>query len=338
MLCSEVARALQSQGGERNQRPMTKYSQVQLVFLVAALGSTVGCDSSTPLAAPPADAVCARLTACGLLTSLTDSFGGCQMLISAAESRGPSLSSTDKLSSVLFDCIARASTCDELRACNGPTPAQTAICDSTDQTTCDGNVLILCNLKDSAAGIQVRDCAKAGQICSAGSYGGASCGNAACDPANTPPTCDGDLLVTCDAGGNVLVSEDCRRHGQACRPDSSGQAVCLSDTPCTSAYRCDGTAEVWCEGDTEARDDCTMLGPNWTCSFTTQDTSGGSSSTLTCVQIPGDCKIGVGETCRGGVITYCKDGRSATYDCHAAGFSGCTAQSIGARSSAGCVL
>jgi hypothetical protein len=260
------------------------------------------------------------------------------MLISAAESRDPSLSSKDKLNSVLFDCIQNASTCDELRACNGPSPAQVAICDSTDQTTCDGNVLILCNLRNTTGGIQVRNCAKAGQICTAGSYAGAGCGIAACDPANTLPTCDGDLLVTCDMGGNVLVSEDCRRHGQTCRIDSTGLAACMSNTPCTTAYRCDGTVQVWCEGDTEAREDCRSLGPNWTCSFTTQASSGGASSTFTCVQMAGDCRIGVGESCQDGVITYCRDGRSATFDCRAGGFSGCTAQSGGTRSSVGCAL
>jgi hypothetical protein len=44
------------------------------------------------------------------------------------------------------------------------------------------------------------------------------------------------------------------------------------------------------------------------------------------------------ESCQDGVITYCRVGQVATFDCRSVGLSGCATQLMDARTVAGCVL
>ena len=57
-------------------------------------------------------------------------------------------------------------------------------------------------------------------------------GIASCDPASTPASCNGDLLVSCENDCNVLVSHDCGLEERTCRTNSAGLFDCAGDTPC----------------------------------------------------------------------------------------------------------
>jgi hypothetical protein len=178
-------------------------------------------------------------------------------------------------------------------------------------------------------------------VCGTGAEGIAMCGKATCDPASTPPTCDGDLLVTCDVNGSVLVSRDCRLEGQRCRANSFGENACMGTTECNErSNQCDGTTMVSCDGATftETRYDCAKYDSGMTCRKEEEKTHGGSSSSMGCVPIERECVYGA-ESCNDGVIRYCsRNGTLRTYDCRSIGLSGCTTTTRDSMTRAGCVL
>jgi hypothetical protein len=134
-------------------------------------------------------------------------------------------------------------------------------------------------------------------------------GIASCDPASTPASCNGDLLVSCENDGNVLVSHDCGLEERTCRTNSAGVFDCVGDTPCdlsTSQLRCDGAVQVACGGDTESRVDCSRFG--MTCTLEVTSTGDQSSSSTACTPIDQKCMVGASESCQDGVISYCNLG------------------------------
>lgn len=316
---------------------MNRSSIVAFASLAALFGVAAGCDSSTP-GAHSAGETCARLSACGLTIDIAgsagESFGSCVYFVGAVGLLAPSEASGDKRTESVFTCISAASTCDEIRACSRPTSAQAAVCDTTAQDTCSGNTLVNCSMNGTSREVTAFDCAAAGLVCGA-SADGADCGIASCDPASMLPSCNGDLLVTCETQGNVLVSRDCRREGQACRSNSAGIFDCVGDTPCdpsTFQTRCEGATEVMCWGSTESRFDCSRVS-GMTCSLGVI----GDATTMGCTPIEQQCIVGASESCQDGVISYCNLGLPATFDCRSVGLSGCTTQAIGTRTIAGCV-
>ena len=313
---------------------MNRSSLVGFASLAGLLGMAAGCSSSgagqTSLSA---EATCARLSACGLSTdwagSGPESFGGCTYFIDLVGRASNSAGSDDNLIAAVLNCVTAASNCDELRACTRPTAAQAAVCNTTTQDTCSGNTLVNCSMTGLSQEVTAFDCTKAGLVCGA-SADGANCGIASCDPASTPTSCNGDLLVTCESQGNVLVSHDCGLEERTCRTNSAGVFDCVGDTPCdlsTSQLRCDGATRVGCGGDTESRVDCSRFG--MTCTLEVTSTGDQSSSSTTCTPIDQQCFVGAAESCQNGVISYCNLGLPATFDCHSVGLSGCTTQVTG---------
>ena len=314
-----------------------------VAFASLFLGAALGCSSSAPgQTSHSAEAMCARLSACGLTIDIAgsagESFGGCLYFAGVVALLAPSEASEDKRTAAVFNCISAASNCNELCACSRPTATQASVCDTTTQDTCSGNTLVNCSMKGTSREVTGFDCAPAGLVCGA-SADGALCGMASCNPASTPPSCNGDLLVTCESQGNVLVSRDCRREGQACRANSAGIFDCVGDTPCdplTFQFRCDGATEVDCWGGTESRFDCSTLG--MTCNLKVIGTADGSTSSMSCTPIEQQCIVGASESCLNGVITYCSLGLPATFDCRSVGLSGCATQVTGTSTVARCVL
>jgi hypothetical protein len=325
---------------------MNRFSLLAFGALAAVLGTTVGCDSSTPhRTLHSAAETCARLSACGQIVDVAgpfaESFGDCQFFLEAAKVLATGTGSDNRWAAAFVDCGLAASTCDEMHACSRPTPVQAAACDSTANDTCSGNVIVNCSMKGTSREVTAYDCAKAGLVCGAGADGDAMCGLAACNPASTPAVCEGDLLVTCESQGNVLSSHDCRQEGRACGTDALGKATCLGDTTCdlfTSQFRCQGSTRVWCDGGTEARADCSALGSGLTCAVKTSSDGSSTSTSMGCTPIAQECVVGASESCQDGVITYCNAGHPATFDCHSVGFSGCSTQAKGTNTIAGCVL
>jgi hypothetical protein len=307
------------------------------------VGVAAGCDSSGPgTTSHSAEAICARLSACGLTIDIAgsegESFGGCRFFAGLVGTVATGDASDEKQATAVFNCVAAASTCDELRACTRPSAAEAAVCDTTTQDTCSGNTLVNCSMKGTSREVTAYDCAAAGLVCGV-SADGPNCGIASCDPASTPPSCKGDLLASCETQGNVLVSRDCRREGQACRANSAGVFDCVGDTPCdplTFQFRCDGATEVDCWDGTESRFDCSRVG--MTCNLKVTDIADGSTRSMSCTPIEQQCSVGVSESCQDGVITYCNAGLPATFDCRSVGLSGCATQTIDTRTVAGCVL
>jgi hypothetical protein len=289
-----------------------------------ALAAVCACNSSglSTRQGRSAQESCARITACSPVGMDFASFGECVNLVNAVElilRDGPSSSNLQR-AKANYDCFLAASTCDEIRACSQPTPAQLALCDSAEDDTCSGDVLVACS--HDRQRVTAEDCGKAGQVCGS-NENGAWCGLAACDPAATPPRCEGDTLFTCQEYGNVLTSEDCTEMGKVCGKRPDGTAGCIGKVSCDgfdSNMRCEGTVGVICEDGSESRHDCTRLGTGWTCEI--EEKNGWTS--MGCVPVAKECTIAVDETCSGGVIQYCDAGHPASYDCKSAGFSGCT--------------
>jgi len=315
-----------------------------VAFTSLALGVAASCDSSAPGQTQHSiEATCARISACGLAMgsagTWSQSFGGCRYFIgllglAVTTEQGSDYSQTR----AVLNCVAAASNCDELRACTRPSAAQAAVCDTTAQDTCVGNTLVTCSRKGTSQEVTAFDCTAAGLVCGA-SADDALCGIASCDPASTPPSCNGDLLVTCETQGNVLVSRDCRSRGQACRTNSAGVFNCVGDTPCdpsTSQLRCEGATQVDCWDGTESRSDCSRFG--LTCTLEVTGTPDQSTRTTTCTPIEQQCIVGASESCLNGVITYCSLGLPATFDCRSVGLSGCATQVTGTSTVARCVL
>ena len=322
---------------------MNRCSIYKFVSFAGMLSAAAGCDSSTPRRnVSSSEETCARLTACGLLPGFSGSslagFGECEFYTGIVGTIGDPAGSDQKLDAAIHQCMVTASSCDEIRACVRPTPDQATVCATTTEDTCRDAVMVNCGDKGTSQGVTAYSCAQAGLVCGAGTLGRAMCGIAACDPKNTPPVCDGDLLVTCEESGNVLNSHDCRLEQRTCGTKSTGGAACVGTTPCdaiTFEFRCDGPVMISCDGDTEVRSDCGRFGPGLTCS---EQHGGGGYSSVSCVPIDRACSLEDLESCQNGRITYCKSGRPATFDCRSLGFSGCATQAAGTRTIAGCVL
>jgi hypothetical protein len=287
--------------------------------LSLALAAVCACDSGSK-GKQSGQETCALMGAC--LPSEVTSFGECVYLMKTFDTglgQSSLAKSDDKMTKVAYECITSASTCDDLLACVRPTQAQLALCDSTKEDTCSGDVLVSCGSKDYE-GVQAQDCSKAGLVCGS-SENGAWCGLATCDPNKTPPKCEGNTLFTCNEQGNVLKSEDCAASERTCGKTPDGSTGCVGKVECTAgSARCDGTVMVNCEHGTEARHDCRTLGSNLTC----DQAVGEDWITTSCVSVGHDCTIGAGETCSKGVIAYCNLGQPDTYDCKSAGLTGCT--------------
>ncbi len=318
---------------------MTKAHVQAIVFALGPLSIVTGCSSGG--AANSVESTCARISGCGLDGSMSIGFGMCQMAFTAIRSAPQPAASRWQRDYALIDCVFAANSCDEMQACLQPTAAQAALCDAATTDVCSDNTLVTCSARASSDRVTAFDCGKVGLTCAVGPSGDGTCGLGACDPGTVQPRCDGDLLVTCESQYGALVSDDCRLSGKTCRTDAAGTGACRSDVACdpfASSFRCEGSVEVQCEDGTEARQDCAMMGSDWTCATETYTSSDGSTttSTMSCVPVAKECALDDSESCNAGVISYCNAGHPATFDCRSAGLSSCATKVSGSTTIAGC--
>jgi hypothetical protein len=319
---------------------------------LAACLVTATCSSGTPVGFDPG--MCARLSACDTVPGLPPtgaSFGEfCtevwQAVQTAAGSLGPGwpswpgpggsstsgLGTRERVQAALIDCVVRAPDCAAVQACIQATPAQAAVCNGFDGVACSGDAVVACS--GLQFGPAVTDCAAAGTSCIPS--GLAQCGTAPCTP-GTAPSCDGDLLVTCNVGTlqssscALFVDTNCVQNSDFPPPPGApecttqvgntcgavnGTAQCVGDgPPCDGPLQsaCDGTVIVSCTGGRVAHHDCAALG--LTC------VAGNLGAT--CAGTGTQCTGGTPESCDGSVLTYCWFGNIATVDCKQYGLSGC---------------
>jgi hypothetical protein len=322
---------------------MRVVTAVLTVAVVGALGTGCGSGSRSGLLE-----VCARVSACATGTS---SFtAGCNTYLLVDRAGRSSDGTDDRLLVAVLDCVERAADCDGVLACTTASGTETAACGGESTNTCVGDVLVECNGTTTPAP-DAFDCASAGLVCGQTEQG-AGCGTASCDAAATSPRCDGDLLITCDADANVLVTRDCHfavtlscagtpggsyscqsRAGEVCAV-VDGEPRCVgAGEACdegTFQNSCDGTVMVTCAGGSVGRRDCASLDPALTCRLR----SGGAAG---CEPVAQECDANTAETCVGGVITFCLLGEVATVECGKYGFSGCTTLTESERTVARCV-
>jgi hypothetical protein len=302
--------------------------------VVAVLLATVvaGCGSSSNSAQVDLE-MCARISAC---FEGSDSFAMFCGYYTLADITGRVSDGTDdQLVASLVDCVKAAPDCAAAKACTAATSAQVAACAGGSASTCVGDVLVECDGSDTPDAI---DCGAAGLVCGQTAGGGAACGTASCDPATTPPTCDGLLAVSCDEAG-VLVAKDCRvtmtvscsgtagemtcqsRVGETCGI-VDGEAECVgTGAACDeSTYQnsCDGSVMVTCSGGAVGELDCAAFDPGFACRIEGHGQTGCAPSATEC-----DVETYV-ESCAKGVITFCLLGELTTVDCTSFGYSGCS--------------
>ncbi len=121
---------------------MSKASLLLLVLVPVA----TACDSDSASRASAPEA-CARISACGVTDDLVRSFGECRYVLGVVGNVArDATSSDDRQAATTIDCLLAATTCDGIRACYHPTPDQLAVCDTTSEDVCSGNVMIDCSM------------------------------------------------------------------------------------------------------------------------------------------------------------------------------------------------
>jgi len=302
-----------------------------LVLATACGVSAAACSSGGHLLSDP-QKTCALVSACG---SASGPFGGlgitCEETDAFNNIDTSQLGSDEQTIVQQLKCVDAASDCAAVQACTTVPAAQASVCAGSTMPRCSGNYLVDCG--SSIGGMtQGQDCSAAGLIC-VQSAGGATCATAACDPATTQPSCDGDKIVRCEPSGG-LVSEDCALNSTSecsstggCHSSFGGTCSLVGDVAtCTGTgaacdvdtYKasCDGTTVVTCAGGKVSRVDCTSLDPSTTCVQA-------GDGTVSCAGAGKECTENTPESCAKGVITYCMWGTKATLDCTSYGLSGC---------------
>jgi hypothetical protein len=236
------------------------------------------------------------------------------------------------------ECARTATSCAELRSC--------ALRGASDDA-CAGrgtrNLADVCDVDGRAItcwhehAIAVRDCPRGGESCRV--VGGeATCSLGACGAdasAADPPRCSasGTHVVHCQGG--ALASVNCAAMGLTCVLGGDAGAACAPASPACSgsASRCEGGVSIGCYAGREVRVDCAVAGLS--CGGTPADAVMGACSLG---PSPGPaCDRSAPARCEGGSIQYCAFGRSRSFSCKSAGFSGCEAARSGGISGARCV-
>jgi hypothetical protein len=224
-------------------------------------------------------------------------------------------------------CLAAAAgKCDAAKKClnGGMTPS---VCTGS-SSLCTGSVMTSCGAatgSNGQLGTQQFDCMTYGELC-VSNMGAISCGLGTCN-VPTAPTCAGTALQTCDMNG-ILHQLDCAIFDSVCV--TTGIAHCRGKgAACTTmitdpfrGIRCDGTKLVRCLDGQEAPFDC--AGMQTGCFANAKGN-------------PFDCALGnecnpmtFSSTCAGSKLSFCNNGKLATYDCAAVGYKGCD-PSMGGR-------
>lgn len=253
-----------------------------------------------------------------------------------------------KLGKAILDCIKAAGDCDAVEACVKASESEAAVCAGAGgNDRCSGNVMVECgNYPDETP--DAFDCADAGLICAQGDYD-ANCGLATCNPATDQPYCEGNLLVECDEGSGVLVSQDCAhylgfhcgidscqtRAGGVCGTDPEGGINCVgTGDACDEdvfTNRCDGSVMVTCNRGKESRVDCKIAHPDLTCRINS------NHGAVECQPEKSECLMSGDDSCDAGVVTTCLMGEITKVDCSKYGHTGCAIAQTDEKTIAYCV-
>lgn len=286
-------------------------------LLLVAVVALVGCGDDSVTGSSGA-AGCASITACKIETI---SLSACTPY--AVSTNNATLAAALKVTPSTVNCLAAAgSNCNNARKCldAGMTPSA---CTGT-SSSCTGTVLGGCATNAGTGGNKGTtqfDCAAVSEMCVVNGAA-ADCGYGSC-AAGTASSCVGSKVQTCNAG--ILQQTDCAQIGATCVVGTLGNAHCRgTGASCTGGIttnatgtplRCDGTTLVTCLDSQEAKFDCAA--DNQQC----LSAVGGQ---------PFGCALGnacdsatFAHTCSGNKLTFCNDGLMATFDCGAAGYSGC---------------
>lgn len=251
-----------------------------------------------------------------------------------------------------LDCKLAADDCETVRACTPALDAFVATCgENPGGDACDGDTWVLC--APEGAPLAALDCTAAGLSCNDDIWAG--CGADPCTFGVTEPSCDGDVLTQCSPSGH-LEQIDCATQynyvivngpageevyaiaGETCGFDEmmSGLGCVGTGEPCGFFEQsCDGTVLETCAGGRLAQRDCATLEPDGqSCGFWQAGPFGGAA---TCGYVEPACSLDADESCDAGVIGFCAYDEVASFDCTAAGYSGCTTAERDGRTIAYCV-
>jgi hypothetical protein len=292
---------------------------MRYVLIAVALA---GCGGG-PVTGSTAAAACITANACGmgvgsvtncssLIAGVSDTFTAAGVQISASE----------------VGCIANAGhDCASARKClnNGNTPM------SCNGGSCNGTVVNGCSQNAGGGGMSATttfDCSIDGEMCIA-SNGQLGCGLGTC----TGEMCMGDVHVQCNNG--IMRHQDCSKYNATCASTNigpinlfhcRGKGPGCTQTDSTKGLRCDGNSAIFCFDGQEAKVDCGSVGQSC---FPNVRSSGSFGCGL-----GSDCDPNnYPDSCTGGVLTFCNNGKIDTYDCTGHGFSGCNVNNSG-----GCVI
>lgn len=156
---------------------------------------------------------------------------------------------------VLWDCLARASTCDAVALCVFGTPAPSCKPESGPYSACNlepdengrfdaGAVVVACH--DSRVAVGMNPCALRGRSCATVDESKSICAGKRGAACTSSPRCEGTFAVHCRSTGGIDADEgaDCASFGAGrCAQDDAG----VSCVPLPDAGTCTGTAEVTCD-------------------------------------------------------------------------------------------
>ncbi|HVM69461.1 MAG TPA: hypothetical protein VM204_06450 [Gaiellaceae bacterium] len=237
------------------------------------------CGHSPAAARQLAERSCARLGAC-LGTLAESSFGACMLRALAAYdcSFNPSLRPRGE-SAVLWDCLAKAETCDAVSICVFGTPPPPCNVAAGTFTACNrqtdgasetaGPVVIECG--DSTVPLGMAACALGGRSCAKVDDGKSICAGKRGAACTVTPRCEETFAVHCRSAGGIDSDEgtDCAAVGAgrcagddagvACAPPADAGACAVAKT---TAVACSdgGTFAESCVGGLAVKMNCAAIG------------------------------------------------------------------------------
>jgi hypothetical protein len=285
-----------------------------------ALALCAGCGGG-PVSGSTAAAACITANACSMAVG---SVTNCSSIIAGVSD--PFVAAGAQISASEVSCVANAGhDCAAARKCfnGGETPGQC----TGNGGSCTGTTINGCSAFAGSGGQNGTtkfDCNIDGEMCVV-SNGNLGCGVGTC----TGDMCMGDIHVQCNNG--ITRNQDCSKYDSTCAVTNLGPVSfyhCRGKGPaCTQSdpnkgIRCEGATAIFCYDGQEAKVDCGSYGQGC---FPNIRQSGAFGCGL-----GGDCDPGTfKDSCAGGVLTFCNNGKIDTYNCTGNGFSSCNVNNQG---------
>jgi hypothetical protein len=289
------------------------------------------CTLTVDEAAKTAERACGWLGAC-LGSSETNSYADCYVrALSAYDCAfNPSLRPRGETANT-WNCLKSASNCDAVAQCIFKTPLPG--CKNAGlYTACnEGDAPVVLNCSTGAIAVAMDPCALRGQICTKFDDSTARCTGTPAATCKTDGgmdgTCSGEFAVKCHSVGGIDADEgmDCTTVGAGrCVLSAAGPVCAPLDTPgtCTKAIttpHCTGTVVESCVDGKPVRFDCASL---------EQSCAAAAASALdlttACTTTSTPCTAGP-DTCDGGSVQSCRNGKLFTLSCSSVGMGDCHA-------------